>query len=274
MRVADIKPLRRIVLAFLKKAGWNVTLRNPWAPEYSLRLNLYAHKGYWWQGKSRERQTMEAFARMIKPGQTVIEVGGHIGYITQYFAHLVGPRGQVVVFEPGPNNLPYLEANICDLRNAILEKRAVADKDGEVSFFVEDVTGQNNSIIDDYDMFLENRAAAFSSEPVHKITVPCVKMDSYVDRVARKPDFMKIDAEGAEYLILSGMEQVLEKDRPIIMVELTRNVLEVVQLFGKHAYVLKTLQPDALEKKRPGNVFAFPVEKSIAALWPESAISA
>jgi FkbM family methyltransferase len=64
---------------------------------------------------------MALFARLVRPQDTVIDVGGHIGYLSQYFAQLVGRRGQVIVFEPGPNNLPYTRANLRAKPNVRLE---------------------------------------------------------------------------------------------------------------------------------------------------------
>lgn len=261
MRLADVKPLRRIVLALLKTADWDVRVRNPWAPEFTLKLNIYTHKGYWWQGRNRERKTMEAFAALVQPSQTVIEVGGHIGYIAQYFAYLVGKTGRVIVFEPGPNNLPYIEENLLVCNNVILERRAVADKTAEVDFFVENVTGQNNSLVSDYEMFAENSAAAFSSALVQKVTVPAVTLDDYVRETGCTPDFIKIDAEGAEVFILKGMQRILERYRPVIMVEVTVGAEHVFRILTEHRYMLRTFQPNAIAHQRPGNVFAFPEEK-------------
>jgi predicted methyltransferase len=73
----------------------------------------FKHYTYWYDGERREQTTMELFAKLINPGDVVVEVGGHIGYIAVYFSHLVGKQGRVVVFEPGPNNftLPTPEHN-------------------------------------------------------------------------------------------------------------------------------------------------------------------
>ena len=77
-----------------------------------IRLHAFAHRGYWFRGRNRERDTMALYSRLIDPGSVVFDVGGHIGYTALYFASLVGPLGRVLVAEPAPNNLRYLRYNI------------------------------------------------------------------------------------------------------------------------------------------------------------------
>ena len=70
---------------------------------------------------------MRLFQTLIRHGDTVIDVGGgHIGYICCFFSNLVGDTGKVYVFEPGNNNLPYIEKNLISLKNTVLTKKAVS----------------------------------------------------------------------------------------------------------------------------------------------------
>lgn len=48
---------------------------------------------------------MKTLAELARPGDTVVELGGHIGYLSVHLAKIVGDDGTVIVFEPGPNNL-------------------------------------------------------------------------------------------------------------------------------------------------------------------------
>ena len=115
--------LRRAVLPLLKWTAIDVGISHPWIPKQRIVLNSFRHKGYWFHGKAREKTSMELFAKLIAADSRVIEVGGHIGFISQYFSHLVGREGKVFVFEPGSNNLPYIRRNIAKLKNISLERR-------------------------------------------------------------------------------------------------------------------------------------------------------
>src|SRR4029077_20149560 len=50
-----------------------------------------------------EESLTEAFLRLVKPGQSVVDVGMHLGYYTTLFAVLVGDSGQIHAFEPTPS---------------------------------------------------------------------------------------------------------------------------------------------------------------------------
>jgi hypothetical protein len=73
----------------------------------------------------------------------------------------------------------------------------------------------------------EKLGTAFASFREHswggmrKIYVPTQKLDNYVAaNKVRAVNFMKIDVEGAEYLVLKGAENVLRRYSPAIMLEL------------------------------------------------------
>src|SRR5580693_8255561 len=54
----------------------------------------------------------EAAMRLIFPGETVLDVGANCGYMSLVLALSAGVRGEVFSFEPNPEVLPILEANI------------------------------------------------------------------------------------------------------------------------------------------------------------------
>ena len=49
-----------------------------------------------------ERFETDFVRRTLKPGQTFVDVGAHIGYYAALAAELVGPAGAVHAFEPCP----------------------------------------------------------------------------------------------------------------------------------------------------------------------------
>ena len=108
---------------------------------------------------------------IIKPGSTITEIGGHIAYFTVLFSQMVGNEGKVIVFEPGTNNLPYIERNTSSFKNAQLITSAVGNYTGRATFFTEELTSQNNRLIKDYYVFKANRKLAGARESYKESTV-------------------------------------------------------------------------------------------------------
>jgi FkbM family methyltransferase len=186
-------------------------------------LDAFKHKGYWYHGKRREAKTMELFRELVGPDDTVFEVGGHIGYISVYFAHLVGPQGRVVVFEPSTENLRYLRRNVQKLPQVSIVEQAVGSACESREFYVENLSGQNNSFYADYDIFKQN--ASFAGYGGYHVThVEVTTGDEFCRANGLQPDFVKIDIEGAELEALQGMSATVESARPRLMVEVSREI--------------------------------------------------
>jgi FkbM family methyltransferase len=227
--------LRRLALNSLKWTQRDIHITHHWVSGKKIKLNSFRHKGYWYHGKSREHQTMTLFAKFIAPGDRVVEVGGHIGYISTFFSHLVGPTGQVVVFEPGQNNLDYTRANVRDCKNIKLVEKGVGRESGVMAFYEDALTGQNNSFVKDFDGLKENQKHAVSVAAVEERKVDIVTLDSFLNEV--RPDFIKIDVEGFELSVLQGARETL-KLKPIVMVEVQADRKEIFEFMTSFGYVL------------------------------------
>ncbi|WP_429131968.1 FkbM family methyltransferase [Ensifer sp. 4252] len=168
----------------------------------------------------------------------MVEAGGHIGYVTLHLRRLVGETGRVVVFEPGINNLPYLRANIAPYPNIDLVEMACGDREAVVSFWIEGLSGQNNSLNKQYENFAQNRSSAYSAEEMREVEVQMTTLDSYLSQHDLKPSLLKIDVEGAEKLVLEGATDCLRDIRPLIIIEVTENAAAVSAILETNGYVI------------------------------------
>jgi FkbM family methyltransferase len=247
--------VRQFAIKGLRAMARDMHIKNQWTGD-DLLLNSFAHKSYWYYGRERENETMERFRDLVKPGATVIEVGGHIGMISQYFARLVGEGGRVIVFEPGANNMRYIEANIAGRKNVSLEKKAISDFVGTAEFYQDNISGQNNSLLPDY-----KRADGVASSHGIKleripIQVEVTTLDEYLRVSALKPDFIKIDIEGAELKALEGAAETMKTIRAM-MVEVTEQHDKVNGMLRDAGFVLTDAQgADIGASRASGNVFA------------------
>jgi len=220
---------------FEKVNPGDVTLSHHYTGD-RFRLHSFKHRGYWFHGKNREAGTIKFFQRLIEEGHTVLEVGGHIGYFSVLFSALVGARGSVVVFEPGENNLRYLRRNIASRPNVQLVEKAAGGVHETRPFFVEDLSGQNNSLVRGFRGFEVNRASAFVKTAPREVLVEVVPVDEVVSARGLRPNFVKIDVEGAEFEVLKGLAASLDAFHPRLMVEIQADQEAIFNWLSSRGY--------------------------------------
>ena len=160
----------------------------------------------------------------------MLEVGTHIGYLTQYFEFL-DDAGHILAMEPTPNSLYYLKKNVCP-KTIIIEK-AASNRCGEVEFFIEEFGGSTNSLVSDFTQIqnkLHQKLQHINSD-ISSIKVKTDTLDNICFQNDFLPNFVKIDVEGAEYDVLLGAKHIL-KDVKAIMVEISSNENDVINLLN------------------------------------------
>jgi len=226
--------LRLIFLPLLKLFNRDIEINHPWTQDV-FKLALFEHRGYWFHSKNREKEEMIAFKNLIKNKSILLEVGGHIGFTSLYFAKLIGKDGKLYVFEPGTNNLPYLKKNISNHSNIFLEEYACSNKNGNEKFYQDNLTGQNNSLIPNFAGLDFNKKNAPGIKVQKKITnVKTIRISDFCKKNSINPDFIKIDVEGHEYGVLLGAEEILKSSNP------PKLMIEVQQDFDLIENFLKT----------------------------------
>lgn len=232
------KLLRRIIIPMLRKYNLGDISIDNYYSNMKIKLHTFQHKGYWYHGRKREEKTMKLFGQLIMKEDLVIEVGGHIGYISQYFSKLVGDNGRVIVFEPGLNNLPYILFNVQKCNNVQIVQEAISNRVGKASFYIENLTGQNNSLIKDFKGTIENKKVAFVDNNIQEVIVDTTTLDAYCLKSNITPNFIKIDIEGAENLAIKGMLNMLKEHKPILMIEIQDNYSEIFNTLKEYGYCL------------------------------------
>lgn len=249
---------RTIALTFLRTFRRDVRIQNPWVHQ-NIILDLYKHKGYWYHRRGRERQVMNWFKELIKPGDNVVEVGAHIGFITQYLSFLVGDRGEVVAFEPSDANLEYLYRNCKDLRNVKIEPMAIGETNGSQTLWKDTLTGQNSSLLRDYVGFDTTNASHNFKGDKEELVVKTITLDSYLESFKNPISGVKIDIEGYEYFALLGMKKTL-KVIDWLVIEVTLNQFETIKLLINEGFCLfdeKGREINSSNQSFSGNILAY-----------------
>ena len=153
------------------------------------------------------------FARQVKPGMTVIDVGANFGYYTLLFGSLVGSEGRVYAVEPNPRVVAKLRRTISlnglAGRTAIIEA-AAGNSDDETTLFVPHGEPKNGTVVGGRSEVPDGSGALYN--------VPRIRLDRLAATVPRI-DLVKIDAEGAEQDIVAGMAGILRRDKPLLLLE-------------------------------------------------------
>lgn len=225
---------RYCVLAVLSRVNpGDVHIKHHWSGERMV-LHSFKHRNYWFRGTQRERETMLAIMRLVAPGDVVYDVGGHIGYMTVLFSHL---GAAVHVFEPGPNNVGYLRVNAGGRSGVVINESAVGSQVGRANLFIEELTGQNNSLAGDFQFRANLKNARGSAIKSYTRSVPVVTLDHYA-HCHPAPTLVKIDIEGYEWEAILGARRVLEEHKPAVIVELTHNIGKINSFMSALGYTL------------------------------------
>ncbi|HMU72390.1 MAG TPA: FkbM family methyltransferase [Ferruginibacter sp.] len=154
-----------------------------------------------------EKDNFRFFFDSVKPGDTVLDFGAHIGLFAAMAAKAVGSSGKVYAFEPSPSTNELLKKTV-QINNAsaciTTFQKAVGGAVGKTTFFVGEQADNANSLVN----YKEDR-------PFRGIDIDVTTIDAFVkEQQLAKIDFIKIDVEGVEYDAMRGAVETFRKFRP------------------------------------------------------------
>lgn len=218
----------------LPLAGHRIRFHDIDRPPYD-EWALAARRGRW------EPQTLARFAAVVRPGDTVVDVGAHFGIYSLLAARLVGPTGRVLAFEPDPASRAQLERNVAGAHAATVEVRpeAVADRAGRARLVR--AHGAGDASLDAGDDGIE----------VETVTLA----DACAARGA-SPDVLKVDVEGGEAAVLAGASPALLAGLRALVLEVHETMLaargiDATRWLSDVAASFDSIE--RLDERRPGN---------------------
>lgn len=151
----------------------------------------------------------------LKPGQTFFDIGTHFGYYSMLASRIVGDKGCVHSFEPTIETFKVAAGNLASKNNVKMNNLAAWSEETTLKFIDYGVKwAAFNSL---YGAKLEDSIVKKMKPKEYHVSA--ISIDKYTEKTGIKPDFIKIDAENAEFDILTGMVNTIEKVRPIITLE-------------------------------------------------------
>jgi FkbM family methyltransferase len=221
---------------------------------HRLRVDLDSSVGrsIWLRGRY-EPQVEAQLRRHLRPGDRFVDVGANVGYFSILASSLVGPAGEVHAFEPNPGLVSLLADSVRANRftNVRVNALALWSEPSEHVLQLEPSSAQSFVRAD-----REAKGGA-------ALRVPATTLDDYLAE-AGLPSIhvVKIDVEGAELQVLRGARRVMERDRPLLVMELLDwglarygdDIGQVFRLLGALGYAARDLDDrpvgDAVEAAR------------------------
>ncbi|MGH9522528.1 MAG: FkbM family methyltransferase [Terriglobales bacterium] len=147
-------------------------------------------------------------AQYLHDGDWAVDVGANVGHYTCYMSGRVGASGRVLAFEPIPTSFALLAANVraTGARNVTLFNLALSSASSIAGMTI---PHYENSHLSNY---YQANICAGGDYPVL-----CLALDSIP--VLGHVRLVKIDAEGHDLQVLQGMEALLSRNRPVLIVE-------------------------------------------------------
>jgi FkbM family methyltransferase len=160
----------------------------------------------------RELEHKVMLERILRPGMTVLDIGANIGYYALMELALIMPGGTLIAVEPSPSNVALLKRNLAlnGYDGTEVYQAAISDRAAKRPFFMSEMSNLNT--------FHDTRTGSLHLKGetinVDTKTVPEIM-------AGRPLDLIRMDVEGHEVEVLSGLLPAVERDdvAPMIIFE-------------------------------------------------------
>ena len=188
-----------------------------------------------------EADALFAFMKSyLKPGMTFVDVGANIGSHTIHGARLVANEGRVFSMEADPETFRLLQHNVLlnGISNATLCNQCISDQRGTVTFNVNPDSARSSLL-----------RKGISQMPLSANT-----LDNILPK-GIEVDLLKIDVEGADYLVLCGAKRMFADAPPrIVVIEVSSHQKEITEFLLSYGYRLYSFDESRsafIEVERP-----------------------
>ncbi len=188
--------------------------------------------------------------KTLNPGDHFLDIGSNIGYFSCLARSIVGPTGKVSVLEANPSMATQVMENL-ELNgwtdSVDIHEIAAWNKEDTLTFNLAPIGKSGMGSVRDL------------SEINKSIEVEALPLDKIFSNENKKISAIKIDVEGAETQVIDGAKKVLQRDKPVIFIELSDQYLKQLgssaeQLLGK---LIKGLDYKIHKYDNSGNISPF-----------------
>jgi FkbM family methyltransferase len=174
----------------------------------------------------------------------IFDVGANYGFLSMVWGRALENReGKIYSFEPSPTV------------SNVTQKSFLHNKFKNIKLFKKAI-GNINGHVDIYDGKASSNMLEFDDSK--KIRVEITSLDQFIiiEKV-EKVDLIKIDVDGFEYEILQGAKKIIQKYKPILIVE-TNNDSRILDFVRSIGYTILDMKLDKVfnnDVNIPSNIF-------------------
>jgi FkbM family methyltransferase len=194
------------------------------------------------------------FKELIPEGSVVLDIGAHVGSFSVVFGSCVGENGKVIAFEPNPKTYNTLVENASNNPNfkIIPYNLACTHEDGDFKFHYSDPNvygiGTNGGYFDGIEKGDEIKQFHSYEVDVKGVNVHDFLVKLYPNDIDNIK-FIKTDTEGFDKEVLKTLRPIIEKNKPVLMVEAFRaltdteieDFYDTIKSFGYEIYDVSPL---------------------------------
>jgi FkbM family methyltransferase len=178
-------------------------------PGISETLNMFG---------GREPEHVWIIDRVLRPGMTVFDIGGNIGYYALMEASKVGSAGKVYAVEPSPANVRLLRMSVGlnKFENIMeVEQMAISDSVGERALSL-----SQESNLHSFHTEVDAELKTTLNLSGETINVKTSDLGAFIQN-RRRPEFLRMDVEGHEVEILTNLAAVAAREQwfPAVLFE-------------------------------------------------------
>lgn len=199
--------------------------------------------------KDKEYEYHYFAKNLIKEGDTVLDIGANLGYYSMLFSKWVKDSGKVYSVEPIALYNKIFKEKAKKRKNITLLPYALGKEEKKVILVCSPNvgylrTGLPHVYDQERDGDMHSQEFSFDAE---------MKIPSKLFSSLGKLDYIKCDIEGFEYIVLSDMEDIIKKSKPIVQVEVwSENEQQITNLFYKLDYISYKLKNGILSPYKEG----------------------
>jgi FkbM family methyltransferase len=185
-------------------------------------------------GRWYDLETQLFTSSIVKPGDTVIDIGANRGMFALFASSIVGATGAVICFEPNPQCVAVLDRDVRlnGINNVAIHNIGLGDREQELILTIPSINSGEGTF----------GTSPYDEKQLYRTRVPVKRGDDVLCLVS--PVMIKVDTEGFEPRVLAGLENTIKRTRPVIVTEIAPNhlkscgssVRELLALMERYGY--------------------------------------